>query len=305
MRIIYELGLHIYALIAFVISPFNRKSHQWCSGRKKTFRYLNSRIKDEDSILWMHCASLGEFEQGRPLIESIKKKYPEYKIILTFFSPSGYEIRKDYAMADYICYLPLDTRRNARKFISMVHPKKVFFIKYEFWMNYIRELSLHKIPLYLVSSIFNSEQLFFKKSIGASWYRKILFRVSYFFVQNQQSSDLLSEIGIKNTMIIGDTRFDRVAEIAAQNKDLPLIEQFKGTSKLIIAGSSWPPDEKLLTEYFNKNKKTKVIFAPHEIKETNIKRLISLFHEPVLIYSKANNDTDVNKYRIMIIDCVG
>lgn len=305
MRIIYELSLHIYAFIAFIVSPYNKKAHQWCSGRKVTFRYLNSKINEKDNILWIHCASLGEFEQGRPLIESIKKEYPEYKILLTFFSPSGYEIRKNYKMADYICYLPLDTRKNARKFINIVNPKKVFFIKYEFWMNYIKELSIKKIPIYLVSSIFNPEQLFFKKRIGASWYRKILFHVSYFFVQNQQSSDLLSDIGIKNTMIIGDTRFDRVAEIAAQGKELPLIEKFKGSSKLIIAGSSWPPDEKLLTEYFNKNKKTKVIFAPHEVKESNINRIINSFSEPILIYSKANIDTDVNKYRIMIIDCVG
>ena len=305
MRIIYELGLHIYALIAFIISPFNKKALQWHFGRKKTFSYLNSRIKDDDQILWLHCASLGEFEQGRPLIESIKNKFPEYKILLTFFSPSGYEIRKNYALADYICYLPLDTRTNARKFIGMVHPKKVFFIKYEFWMNYIEELSSHKIPLYLVSAIFNPEQLFFKKSIGYSWYRKILFRISYFFVQNQQSADLLSDIGINNTMIIGDTRFDRVAEIAAKGKSLPIIEKFKGTSKLFVAGSSWPPDEKLLTEYFKKNKKTKIIFAPHEVKESNIKRLIGSFPEPVLRYSTAVKDKDVNNYRILIIDCVG
>ena len=305
MRILYELGLHLYAFIAFIISPFNEKAHQWCSGRKKTFGYLSSLIKDDDTILWLHCASLGEFEQGRPLIDSIKKKFPEYKILLTFFSPSGYEIKKDYALADYICYLPLDTRTNARKFISMVHPNKVFFIKYEFWMNYIEELSSHKIPLYLVSAIFNPEQLFFKNSIGSSWYRKILFRVSYFFVQNQQSANLLSTIGIKNTMIIGDTRFDRVAEIAAQGKTLPIIEKFKGTSKLVVAGSSWQPDEKLLTEYFKKNKKTKVIFAPHEVKESNIKKLTGSFSEPVLIYSKANIDTNVDKYRILIIDCVG
>jgi len=305
MRILYELGLHLYAFIAFIISPFNEKAHQWCSGRKKTFGYLSSLIKDDDKILWLHCASLGEFEQGRPLIDSIKKKFPEYKILLTFFSPSGYEIKKDYALADYICYLPLDTRTNARKFISMVHPNKVFFIKYEFWMNYIEELSSHKIPLYLVSAIFNPEQLFFKNSIGSSWYRKILFRVSYFFVQNQQSANLLSTIGIKNTMIIGDTRFDRVAEIAAQGKTLPIIEKFKGTSKLVVAGSSWQPDEKLLTEYFKKNKKTKVIFAPHEVKESNIKKLTGSFSEPVLIYSKANIDTNVDKYRILIIDCVG
>jgi len=305
MRIIYELGLHIYALIAVIVSPFNEKAHQWCNGRKKTFSYLSSLIKNDDQILWLHCASLGEFEQGRPLIEVIKKKFPEYKILLTFFSPSGYEIRKSYALADYICYLPLDTRRNAQKFIGIVHPEKVFFIKYEFWMNYIQELSSHKIPLYLVSAIFNPDQLFFKNSTGSSWYRKILFHVSYFFVQNQQSADLLSTIGIKNTMIIGDTRFDRVAEIADKGKNLPIIEKFKGTSKLIVAGSSWPPDEKLLIEYFKKNTETKIIFAPHEVKESNIKRLTGSFSEPVLRYSTTVKDSDINECRIMIIDCVG
>ncbi|MEL7588796.1 MAG: glycosyltransferase N-terminal domain-containing protein [Prolixibacteraceae bacterium] len=303
MNLIYEFGIRLYALAAALAVPFSEKARFWCRGRKHVFRYLAESVSHERPLIWVHCASLGEFEQGRPLIEAVRRQYPQYRILLSFFSPSGYEIRKNYAQADYICYLPADTRRNARKFIELTRPEKVFFIKYEFWKNYTSELKRQKIPLFLVSAIFRPGQLFFQNGLRAAWYRSILGDVDHFFVQNQESARLLEQIGLKNTTVTGDTRFDRVAEIAAARKDLPLIARFKGNSALIVAGSSWPPDEDLLASYLEHNKTVKMIFAPHEVKESNIKRLMELFPEKAVRYSLAGED--VGQFRILIIDSIG
>lgn len=303
MDLIYQFGIRLYGLMAALAAPFSEKARFWYRGRKNIFRYLSENISHEHPLIWVHCASLGEFEQGRPLIEAIKKQYPPYRILLTFFSPSGYEIRKNYAQADYICYLPSDTRQHARRFTELVRPEKVFFIKYEYWKNYIAELKKQHIPLYIVSAIFRSEQLFFQKGPRANWYRNILTGVDHFFVQNQESARLLARIGLENSTVTGDTRFDRVAEIAANRKDLPLIEKFKGDSVLIVAGSSWPPDEEILAKYLETNKQVKMIFAPHEVKESNIKRLLELLSEKAVRYSQAEGD--VNNFRILVIDCVG
>ena len=303
MDLIYQLGVRLYAMAAALSAPFSEKSRLWYRGRKNVFRYLSENISYEHPLLWVHCASLGEFEQGRPLIEAIKKQYPQYRILLTFFSPSGYEIRKNYAQADYICYLPSDTRQHARKFIELVRPEKAFFIKYEYWKNYISELKKQHIPLVIVSAIFRPGQLFFQKGCRAGWYRNILSQVDHFFVQNRESADLLAGIGLGNSTVTGDTRFDRVAEIAANRKDLPLIEKFKGDSVLIVAGSSWPPDEEILARYLEKNKQVKMIFAPHEVKESNIKRLLELLPEKAVCYSRAGEDVD--RFRILVIDCIG
>ena len=303
MDLIYQFGIRLYGLTAALAAPFSEKARLWYRGRKNIFRYLSENISHEHPLIWVHCASLGEFEQGRPLIEAIKKQYPQYRILLTFFSPSGYEIRKNYALADYICYLPSDTRQHARKFTEMVRPEKVFFIKYEYWKNYISELKKQHIPLFIVSAIFRSEQLFFQKGRRANWYRNILTNVDHFFVQNQESARLLARIGLENSTVTGDTRFDRVAEIAANRKDLPLIEKFKSDSVLIVAGSSWPPDEEILAKYLEQNKQVKMIFAPHEVKESNIKRLLELLPEKAVRYSQAEGD--VNNFRILVIDCIG
>ncbi|WP_423129458.1 3-deoxy-D-manno-octulosonic acid transferase [Gaoshiqia sp. Z1-71] len=303
MDLIYQLGIRFYTLVARLAAPFHEKARFWHRGRQLTFPYLREQIDGTSPVIWVHCASLGEFEQGRPLIEAIKKQQPGFKILLTFFSPSGYEVRKNYNQADYICYLPADTPRNARRFVELVQPRMVFFIKYEFWKNFISELNRKKIPLYLVSGIFRPGQLFFKKGIRARWYRGLLKGIEHFFVQNQQSADLLAGIGFENSTVTGDTRFDRVAEIAANRKDLPLVEQFKGNSKLIVAGSSWQPDEEILAEYLKVNKSVKLVVAPHEVKETNIKRLLGLFPEKAVRYSEAKGD--LSEYRILVIDSIG
>ena len=300
---IYQLGIRAYVLAAALAAPVNEKAKFWHRGRKNVFRYLAERIDKNYPVIWMHCASLGEFEQGRPLIETIKKRFPDYRILLTFFSPSGYEVRKNYDQADYICYLPADTKENARRFVELVCPEKVFFIKYEYWKNYIQELKTHQIPLFLVSAIFRSGQLFFRKGIKAEWYRQILAGVDHFFVQDQQSAGLLAEIGIVNASVTGDTRFDRVAGIAASRKELPLIGLFKGDSKLIVAGSSWQPDEEILIEYLKVNKQVKMIFAPHEVKEANVKRLLALLPEPAVRYSGAGEN--VKDCRILVVDSIG
>ena len=303
MNPIYQLGIRLYVLAAALASPFSEKARFWYRGQKQVFRYLSENIDRKHPLLWVHCASLGEFEQGRPLIEAIRAQYPRYRILLTFFSPSGYEIRKNYDQADYVCYLPADTKKNARRFLRLVQPEKVFFIKYEYWKNYIEELDSLNIPLYLVSAIFRPGQLFFGTGMRARWYRNILSGVTYFFVQNRQSAELLAGIGLQNSMVTGDTRFDRVAGIAANRKDLPLVEQFKGNSTLIVAGSSWPPDEEILTGYLKANRQVKMIFAPHEVKEANVRRLLDLLPEPAVRYSMAGEDA--GKYRIMVIDSIG
>lgn len=303
MNLIYQLGIHIYRLAAWLAAPFNPKARFWHQGQKEVFPYLKRKSIGKQPLIWVHCASLGEFEQGRPLIEAIKKQHPGYQILLTFFSPSGYEIRKNYEVADFISYLPADTPANARRFINLTQPEKVFFIKYEFWKNYLHELSRRKIPLYLVSAIFRPEQLFFQKGLRANWYRNILQGVEHFFVQNQQSANLLASIGFSNYTVTGDTRFDRVAEIAANRKELPQIAAFKGDAKLIVAGSSWQPDEELLSEYLKTNKTVKMIIAPHEVKEVNVKRLLTLLPEKASRYSSAADQ--LTDSRILIIDSIG
>ncbi len=304
MNCLYQLGIWFYRFAAKLAAPFSEKARQWSAGQKAAFPYLEANIESGQPIIWIHAASLGEFEQGRPLIEQIKSNYPKYKVLLTFFSPSGYEIRKNYEGADYICYLPADTKKNARKFIELVNPEKAFFIKYEFWKNYFSSLTKKGIPLYMVSAIFRKDHLFFKQNRRGEWYRKLLIQVDHFFVQNQLSADLLKGIGLNNFTITGDTRFDRVAEIAANRKDLPLVEKFKNNQKLIIAGSSWEPDEKLLAIFAKDHPEIKLIFAPHEVKESNIKRLENLLEGKAIRYSEADNK-DLLKPQILIIDSIG
>jgi len=276
MKYLYNLGILVYVLLVRLLSPFNSKAKLWTSGRKDWEMRLKEKISRNNINIWIHCASLGEFEQGRPLIEAIKKARPEYRIILTFFSPSGYEIRKNYTTADYVCYLPADTPGNAREFIHLVNPAAVIFVKYEFWYNYTHLLKRSSIPLYLISGIFRKEQHFFK------WYgwffRKMLFRFNHFFVQDLQSMDLLKGIGIEDITVAGDTRFDRVVQIAETAKNIPQIEVFRGGEKLFLAGSSWHQDEEIISRYINQYPdRMKWVFAPHEIDKANIERLEKLF----------------------------
>ena len=302
MKYIYNLGILIYVLLVRLLSPFNLKARLWTSGRKDWALMLKEKVSRDDTNIWIHCASLGEFEQGRTLIEAIKKIKPEYRIVLTFFSPSGYEIRKNYKNADYVCYLPADTPGNAKKFIHLVNPAAVIFVKYEFWDNYTLLLNRSAIPLYLISAIFRKEQHFFKWYGG--FFRKMLFRFNHFFVQDHQSMTLLKGIGIEDITVAGDTRFDRVVEIADTAKIIPQIEVFRGGEKLFLAGSSWHQDEEIISRYINQYPdRMKWVFAPHEIDKANIERLEKLFRTKVAKFSGfTEKSADA---RVLIIDNIG
>jgi 3-deoxy-D-manno-octulosonic-acid transferase len=302
MRIIYNLGILIYTFLASLFSPFSLKARLWTSGRKSWRLHLKEKVNPEEVNLWFHCASLGEFEQGRPLIEAIKKRNPEIRIILTFFSPSGYEIRKNYNHADYVCYLPADTPGNALDFISAVNPAAAVFVKYEFWENYTSVLQKKSIPIYLVSGIFRPDQHFFR------WYgiffRNMLYRFSHIFVQDGHSKDLLNGIGIGNVTVAGDTRFDRVVQIADSAREIPQLEQFRGNEKLLLAGSSWRPDEETIARYISEHPGTmKWVFAPHEIDTANIDRLEQLLGNDTVRFSEFTPQK--SGARIMIIDNIG
>jgi 3-deoxy-D-manno-octulosonic-acid transferase len=302
MKVLYNLGIRIFSTLAYLASLFNSRASLWVDGRKNWEDKITDKIKSGDKVFWIHCASLGEFEQGRPLIEEIKEKMPEFKIVITFFSPSGYEIRKNYNCADCISYLPSDTPENAAKFIDLIKPEFVIFVKYEFWNNYISVLYKYKIPLYLISGIFRPNQHFFK------WYgeffRSMLRKFEKIFVQDQRSLDLLKRIGIENVSVAGDTRFDRVVQIAGTARNIAQIEQFRGEEKLFLAGSSWRQDEEIIAEYINRFPlKMKWVFAPHEIDKSNIERLEKLFKVKNVKFSEFN-ESFVDS-RVLIIDNIG
>jgi 3-deoxy-D-manno-octulosonic-acid transferase len=302
MILLYNLGILVYTAIAYIISPFNSKARLLVRGRKESFKIPEGKIRPGDRYIWVHCASLGEFEQGRPVIESIKKESPDMKIILTFFSPSGYEIRKNYGQADIVCYLPADTPGNAEKFIRLVKPELVIFVKYEFWNNYISAVNKHRIPLLLISSIFREEQIFFRWYGG--FFRKILKKFSHLLVQDQKSVEMLKSIGIGNVTVAGDTRFDRVLEIAEAAKSIPQIDSFRGDEKLFLAGSSWKPDEEIISRYINEfPDRMKWIFAPHEIDRENVERLMKLFRVKCVKFSEYNEEG--KDARVIIIDNMG
>ena len=281
---------------------FSEKVSKMVAGQKKTFSVLEQHIDPKAKYIWFHAASLGEFEQGRPLIEEIRRRFPEYKILQTFFSPSGYEVRKDYKGADVVCYLPLDTPGNARRFVERAHPCMAFFIKYEFWKNYLTELHERQIPVYSVSSIFRPEQIFFRWYGGG--YREVLKCFTHLFVQNQESVDLLKTIGVTETSITGDTRFDRVLDICSQAKVLSLVERFKGDQLTMVAGSSWAPDEDIFIPYFNAHPEMKLVIAPHVIDESHLKEITGKVKGKVVRYSQATEE-NVAEADCLIIDCFG
>lgn len=304
MTFFYQTGIFIYSLLIQFYSLFNEKAKLFVTGRKNWKENLSSKIDGKSKYIWFHCSSLGEFEQGRPVIEELKNQFPEYKIALTFFSPSGFEIRKNYPLADVVVYLPMDTKRNAQTFLEIVKPEKAFFVKYEFWYFYISELKRRNIPLYIVSAIFRDNQQFFKNTPWGLWYRNILFKVEHLFVQNEKSGELLKSIGVSNFTVTGDTRFDRVAAIARDSKKLPIVEKFKGNSLLIIAGSTWKPDEELLAAFINQSANIKFIIAAHEVSAANINRIHQLLKKPAISFSKVS-ESEVDKYEVLIIDSVG
>ena len=272
------------------------------NGRKTVFKTLEQKISKSDKTIWIHSASLGEFEQGLPIIEELKKSYPNYKIIVSFFSPSGYEVKKNTPVADCVVYLPLDTKKNARKFIQLTKPELAIFVKYEFWPNYLHELQKTNTNTLLVSGIFRENQIFFK--FYGNWMRKSLQAFNHFFVQNIKSKKLLNSINYTNITVAGDTRFDRVTEILKRDNSLSFISDFKKDKTTIVYGSSWDDDEKIYLDFLNKSSNIKHIIAPHNINKTKIEKLKKSIKKPVILYSELNNK-NISEYDIFIVDTIG
>jgi len=302
MNLLYNIFVYVAIGGVKLLSLFNNKLNLFVKGRKNIFKTLTLHLSEKDNVIWFHSASLGEFEQGIPIIEKLKVDYPSYKILVTFFSPSGYEIRKNYPLADCITYLPFDTRKNAQKFVDMVNPKLAVFIKYEFWPNFLKVLKQKQIPTILISGIFRENQLFFK-SYGR-FYRKALQTFNHFFVQNKLSKDLLNNIGFNNVSFCGDTRFDRVFSITKRPKKLDFIDNFTKDKITLVAGSTWPEDEAILVAYINTlaTENEKFIIAPHNIKENNISQLINSCNKTICRYSDINKNP---KAQVLIIDSIG
>jgi 3-deoxy-D-manno-octulosonic-acid transferase len=300
---IYNIIIGVFWIGIKIASLFSKKIKKFSDGRNKIFSRLKNEVQPGQSIIWFHAASLGEFEQGRPVIEALRELRPEFKILLTFFSPSGYEIRNNYKGADYVFYLPLDFSWNAKRFVDIINPVSVYFIKYEFWYNYLRILKKRNIPVFCFSANFRPGQLFFKWY--GFWYRQILKNFNHFFVQNISSKELLMSVNVTNVTISGDTRFDRVTQIARQSKELPLIQKFKNFKPVVVAGSTWPADENLLVEYINNSNGTcKFILAPHEIKPDLIEQLVNGIMLKTLKYSEADN-FDPSDFDVLVIDNIG
>ena len=317
----YNLIIYLYLCGVAVASLFNEKVRKMWRGERDAIRVLKEKVDPAARYVWFHAASLGEFEQGRPLMEQLRRDHPEYKILLTFFSPSGYEVRKNYAGADIICYLPLDTITNARRFLRTIRPVMAFFIKYEFWYNYLHILKHRGVPVYSVSSIFRPGQIFFR------WYGRqyahVLRCFSKFYVQNEESRQLLSTIGISEADIVGDTRFDRVLQIKEAAKQLPVVEEFlrieksevRGKRNVFVAGSSWQPDEEIFIPFFNEHKDWKLVIAPHVIGEDHLQQIEKLLSgRKVVRYTQCSTDADpshstlhssLQDADVLIIDCFG
>lgn len=287
----------------YVVSPFNQKAKLWISGRKNMFNKLKQSFSENSNpVIWFHAASLGEFEQGRPVIEEFKKQKPDFKVLLTFYSPSGYEIRKDYELANWVYYLPPDTKRNAKKFISIVKPQKVVFIKYEFWYHYINELQRNRIHTYIISAIFRENQIFFQWY--GKWYKKLLTKIDKIFIQNKASFNLLVKQGFDNMEVTGDTRFDRVYKVAQNPQKIEPIEKAIHPELLtVIIGSSWPKEEEFLSEFIKKQPAINLIIAPHEIHEANLKRIEKTFEGNITRYSAINQKN--SKTTAILIDTIG
>lgn len=298
MRFLYNFSIYLYTISIRIAALFNAKAKLWLKGRKNIFQNLADTIKNEKDIVWFHCASLGEFEQAKPIIEGYKNKYPCHKILLTFFSPSGFEIRKKYEKVDWVFYLPADTTKNAKRFVEIVRPLKTIFVKYEFWFNYMAELKKHAIPFYSVSSVFRQEQPFFRYK--NNWFAKQLKNVTHFFVQDNHSKELLNSIGINNVCISGDTRFDCVRLNTENTKPFPLIEAFSKNKPTIICGSTWPKDERILTKHIKENPQYNYIIAPHEL--THVPKLHKQTN--ALLFSTANQQ-NIHDKNVLIIDSIG
>lgn len=302
MRFVYNVGIWLYSLAISVAALFNHKARLLFRGRRGLLKRIEQSIPDKkaEQRIWIHCASLGEFEQGRPVIEAIRRQRPNARIILTFFSPSGYEIRKNYASVDHIFYLPADTPRAASRFIRTVKPDVAIFVKYEYWYNYLRALRQSGARSYVVSAIFRPGDIFFRPWGGL--FRSMLAMIDHLYVQNQSSANMLATIGRKDGVTVaGDTRFDRVADIVAAAPILPIVEKFAGDSQVVVCGSTWQPDQEILLELMAANPDTKFIVAPHQISESAIERFISQSGRPAMRYTQRANDAAT----LLVIDCIG
>lgn len=307
MLFIYNLIVVLADFILKIVALFNKKILLFVEGRKPVFKILSNKIKAYDKTIWFHAASLGEYEQGLPVMERMKSRFPNHLIVLTFFSPSGYEVRKNNTLADVTVYLPLDTKSNVEQFMKLVRPDMAFFIKYEYWPNYLNALQNKEIPTYLISGIFREKQVFFKWYGG--FYRKALDAFDHFFVQNSNSKALLLHLGKTNVTVSGDTRFDRVTAILNQHNQLDFIEEFKNNTLTIVVGSSWPKDETLLVNYINSSDNVKFIIAPHNINKDQITNLKNQISKKTALFSSVNlNEIGASKlayYDVFIIDTIG
>ncbi|WP_196827341.1 3-deoxy-D-manno-octulosonic acid transferase [Flavobacterium sp. CG_9.1] len=303
MLSLYNLIVHFVGFLLKIMALFSQKMKLFVDGRKVVFPVLEQKIKPNDKTIWFHAASLGEYEQGLPVIEKIKEQFPSHKIVVTFFSPSGYEVRKNNTVADVTVYLPLDTQKNAQQFLKLVHPDLVFFIKYEYWPNYLAELKKSNTKTYLISGILRKNQLFFKWYGG--FYREALNTFTYFFVQNETSKKLLQQLGKTNVAVSGDTRFDRVATILEKDNSLDFISDFKDNTITIVVGSSWPKDEDLLVNFINSNTfNVKFILAPHNIKEQQIQQLKNSITKKTVLFSEKEGKK-LADFDVFIIDTIG
>lgn len=304
MNFIYNIGIYLFEALLFLAAPFHLKARLMRKGHREIWKKLEV-FNPSDRPVWIHCASLGEFEQGRPVIEAIKQKLPNQKVLLTFFSPSGFEVRKNYDKADLVVYLPADTPFNACKFVKVLNPSNAIFVKYEFWPNYFSRLKKSNIPVYSISAIFRKNQIFFKWY--GTWMIKTLKAVSKFYIQDQKSASLLDTLAIHNYAITGDTRFDRVAAIVESANEVPAAREFAGTANsVIVAGSTWPPDEEILAHFINEsNNEVRLIIAPHEVHESHVLQLMKRFSVPALRYSQLDNTSSLKDARVLVIDTIG
>ncbi len=304
MQYLYTLLISIYGTAVSIASAFNPKAKLFSEGRRNWESKMLKSVSKNDRIIWIHCSSLGEFEQGRPVMERIKTDYPNHKLAVSFFSPSGYEVQKDYKGADYIFYLPIDTISNSKKLIRALHPEILILVKYEYWYNLLNQLQKSKIPVIVISAVIKKDSLFLSGYGG--WFKKIIKRISHFFVQDEDSKELLKSIQIDQVTVSGDTRFDRVKEILESHPKLEFIEKFKGDSKLIVVGSSWPDDENLLIRFINEQlpDEWKVVFAPHNINEKQIRQLADQIKKKTSIYSQTD-ENQLSDADVLIVDTIG
>lgn len=302
MKVIYQLSVFLYSVAANIFALFNEKAKMWVKGRRNLLLQIQNSLVENETRVWFHCASLGEYEQAIPIIQAYKKAFAEHRVVVTFFSPSGYNHKKEIDEVDYYFYLPIDTAKNAKTFISVVNPQKAFFVKYEFWYFYLKELHNKNVPTYLVSGIFRENQLFFK-SYGR-WYKNMLNYFSQLFVQDEQSKNLLNSIGINNVIVAGDSRFDRVCANSLNVESLPLIEKFKAENKLLVGGSTWQKEEEIIKGFCDVNNGFKIVLAPHDISKKHIESIEKLFGGTAIKYSVANEELIKGK-RVLIIDNIG